>query len=232
MWACLVNLALSELERLKLRPEFVDIDNASETFHALFKNQPEQGELKDRNAIKKMLKPVLEGDELIYLEVWFNHGPDPKAHLVKDAIAKERGKNVGDVYISNLKQNFLMKSYLELLERSDKINSLTHLFQRLMKISEIQEEMFVVMMDNIWKAFYEDDKAIHKSKTEISAALWAKWRTLTLRRGVQEKILVEAYHHFRLSRPPLHFCYKIELYSDNRFGSNVRKLFMEGGAKN
>lgn len=237
MLKCLYYDALSSLKNLKLRLDnIVEIDNGDELFPQFellpqFQFLPEQAGLNDVNTIKGLLNEVLEGDELIYLEVWFNNKPDPSAGEVKAAVKDKTDKIVSDAYITNLKQSFLMKSYLALLEHSEKANSLASLFQRLMETEKIHEDMFIIMMKNIWKVFYNDEKTVHLSKTEISKELWAKWKALTLRKSIQEKILVEAYRYFRLLRPPLHFCYKIEFYADNRFGSKIRQLFMEGGTE-
>jgi hypothetical protein len=195
-------------------------------------HSPEQGALGDENTIKKLLRTVLEGDELIYLDVWFDEGPDPGARLVQDAIEKERGEPVNAVYVTNLKQSFLRKSFLKLLEHMEQVASLADLIQRLFETNNIQERMFVVMMDNIWAAFYRAEEIARLSRAEISPGLWARWRELTQRRKIQEEILAAAYRHYRLSSPLPRFCYLIELYSDTRFGGGVRRLFMEGGTVN
>jgi hypothetical protein len=223
--------AKTALERLNLKPEFIQVNHENENFLEQLNHPSEQGELKDINVIKRILKEVLEGDERIYLDVWFDHGPDPKARLVKDSIAEKTGRTVGDAYVTNLKQRFLAKSYLELLEHINRVSALASLCRTLMEVNESHEKMFVVMMENIWKAFYEDDEAVLRSQTGSSPKLWARWQNTTQRKNVQEEILVEAYRYFRHSSPLLKFCYKIELYANTHFGSRIRQLFMEGGGK-
>jgi hypothetical protein len=178
----------------------------------------------------------MEGDELVYLELWFNSMkegpdalPDPDASEVKAAVREKTGKTLTDRDVTKLKQSFIAKSYLVLIERSYHINSLASLFRRLFKLRGHDDLMFDLMMRNIWKAFYEDKSAVHASRTEVSKELWVSWEALTLRKAVQEKILAEAYKHFRQLRSSLRFCFLIELYADNRFGSKIRQIFMRGG---
>jgi hypothetical protein len=192
----------------------------------------EQVGLKDVNTVKRLLKMVLEGDELIYLDVWFDEGPDPRIQSVQDTIEEATGRRVSAPYVTQLKQRFLRKSFLQLLEHIDKITSLASLVGMLLETDRVHEKMFVLMMENIWAAFYAAEEIVRHSQTELSPELWAKWRTLTQRKKVQEAILVEAYRHYRLAIPLPRFCYLIELYSDTRFGGGVRRLFMDGDAEN
>ncbi len=243
MWVCLWRLAINELRRLKIQVDIADEEDIFRNFPKHFPRQlylrSEQGELKDYDMVVELLRSALSGDELIYFEVWLDQEPDPDNYLlkpdndlVKDAIAKQTGKTVNDAYITNLKQSVMMKCYLQLLEHSDKVNSLAAIFQGLMRIKAVLDDMFLIMMENIWQAFYEDADAVSRFRTEISPTLWARWETSKQKRKIQAEILVEAYRHFRFSEPLPYFCYRIELYSNNRFGTKVRQLFMEGGAKN
>jgi ribosomal protein S24E len=190
------------------------------------------GGIDDENTqkIKNLLRTALIGDELIYLELWFEHFGEPPVKEVKEAIKNETGRDVTDVYVTGLKQSFLMKCYLKLLDHISVANALASLFQRLMKISEIDDEMFGLMMENIWNDFYHDKEATSISKAVISPDLWNGLEALKHKKERQKKIMVPAYRYFRHRNPRPFFCFKIESYSDNRFGSQIRELFMEGGA--
>lgn len=182
----------------------------------------------DVRKIKELLKPGLDANELIYLELWFEKFGEPTTPEVKNEIKKATDKTVSDAAVSNLKQGFLMKCYLKLLDHLTVANALASLFQRLMTFSKIDEKMFLLMMDNIWTDFYQNQAAAEKYKTEICPVSWKKWEASTQKRESQKQILVKAYQYFRWLNPRPFFCFKIELYADNRFGGKIKELFLEG----
>jgi hypothetical protein len=213
--------------------EETDLESVSPQIPANPVNSPFSiGGIDDENTqkIKNLLRPALVGDELIYLELWFEHFGEPPVKEVKEAIKNETDRDAKDVYVTGLKQSFLMNCYLKLLDHISVANALASLFQRLMKVSNIDDEMFVRMLNNIWNDFYNDEEAVRISKTRISPDLWEGFDDLKYKKDRQKKILVPAYHYFRHRKPRPFFCFKIESYSDNRFGSQIRELFMEGGA--
>lgn len=225
MWKCLFNLGRDAFRKQTNQPEIIDV--ADET-NPIPPTLPEQSKLTDENVIRQLLETALKGDEIIYLKIWFRQYAEPSAELVKSAVERETGKIVSDAYVTKLKQKFLMKSYLKLLEHIDKANSLASLFQKLMKTTSIYEEMFGIMMENVWQTFYEDKKTVVMSKNKICRELWKKRESLKLKKDVQKQILLKSYRHFRHFKPPPQFCYKIEFYADNRFGEKIRELFIEG----
>lgn len=242
MWTCVKHDAIKLLDRVRHRPgAVVDIDDASAAgtgendrgFERLreFQMHENQSGLSSENVIRTLLESAIKGDESIYMELWFDSlkqesdYPDPGPAEVISEIARRTGKTVNDAYVSGLKQKFLAGSYLVLIEHSDRTNSLAGVFKRLSSVSDIENLMADLMIKNVWAAFYNDELARSESRNKISPAAWARWEKMTLRKRVEEEILVAAYRFFVLASPLRRFCYLIELYADNRFGGGIRRQF-------
>jgi len=227
------------IQKLKEAGRYVDIETVpDDSVHELPPNPQALFE------IKEQLQTVMEGNELIYLKVLFACLTDPETdspdrinsaeftEMVRAAIAKKTGKTPSDPTLTALKQSVMIKFYLQLLKQDRAMHALaTMFFLWLKKIKDIQQKMFEVMLEILWRALCDDQEAVRKSKTEISPASWKRWEGMTQTRGIQREILVEAYRHFCSLGERPQFCYLIELYSDNRFGGEIRKLFGEGGAE-
>ena len=87
------------------------------------------------------------------------------------------------------------------------------------------------MMYNVLTDFCHNEEAVRKCRAEICPSLWGKWEAAVLKKDIQKRILTKAYGYFRFLNPRPYFCYKIESYSDNRFGVKIKELFLEGGAE-
>lgn len=245
MWTCIRNAALSALKRLKIPfDSTIDHDYEDAAFDAYeqlyeFQTPPDQGGLNDADDIERFVREALKGNELIYCDLWFNsmkeglHSlPDPKASEVIAAVTAQTRISISNSAVTQLKQRFIVKAYLAIIERLRNANSAAGLFRRLSEMNGNRGLVSEIMMENIWDSFYKDETAVQKSRTELSRALWVEWDSMTLKKkGVQEKILVKAYRYFRRLKPCREFCSRIELYADNSFGGRIRDIFMKGGGE-
>lgn len=180
--------------------------------------------------LKSVIISALDEDELLYFEIWLEKGHDPGGREVGEVFAREAGKAVDDYAVTKLKQRFLAKSYLALQEVRYSAQATLDVFaHRFDKSAAAQLVISDLMLERIWQIFSADEKTIAVSKNKISRLLWSKLETKTFRRPLQTEILAAAYRcfHRHESRPP--FCQTIEIFAADKFGGQIREIFMNKG---
>lgn len=182
--------------------------------------------------IEESLKSALDSDQLLYFRIWREHGYDPPGKTVREVFLKEQGKEINESSISRLKKQFLRFSYLVSLENLADAKNMSNLFWRLVKGKENEMTFFPPMMERIWRVFEEDAETVRESQLRISLKLWRKLSAAVQKNNLRSQILVAAYHYFQMRNESPRFVKLIDLYSEDRFGGEIRKLFSGGGAAN
>jgi hypothetical protein len=183
---------------------------------------------------KQHLFAALGEDERLYFHIWLAYGGYPPGDVVREVFKKNLQKEIGNTFVTFIKQRFIRICYLTMLRVEYDAGQLKDAFRRSIdaddddkNLTKKEDAFFDDMMDIIWSVFYADAESRECSRREISRDLWRRREALIQRRNVQNNILVEGYWHFRKVNMRPAFCRTAEIYADNRFGRQVKELFFE-----
>jgi DNA-directed RNA polymerase specialized sigma24 family protein len=175
----------------------------------------------------KILSSVLSEKEKLYFQIWNRYGWNPDGKIVREIFKKHFGEDYSNSSITIFKQRFIRLCYLTFIRIEYDAARLKETFRHFMGKNESEHTFFDDMMHIIWNVFYEDSETREKSRQKISRNLWEDWEDSKQKKSKQKKILVAAFRHFRTEKPRPGFCHVINLYADDTFGGEVRRLFFE-----